>query len=228
MKSFVISAASLASLISLVQAAVGKGGSFGLVLIRSGSPLQYASPSVGADNKLVISAASSSDHYTGYFLPDGRVRQGGTDMWLSVDTDHSLAVLNAKPMNWGVTDDGHLSAGSNTGFVAVQNADGSYGLFTSGKNATGTFYDVIIRVEWIESSSSASDATSTSAAPQTSSAHPNITATTTNPGQTTETVTKCHEDGTCSQTTVPQVNAAAGVKGFVGAAAVAFAGALFL
>lgn len=211
MKSFVLSAATLASIVSFAQAAIGNGGAFGLIVIASGSPLQYATTYLDSNNKLA--AGGSGNTYGGLMLPDGRVRNGGTDMWLSVDSDQSVAVLNSKPMNWGVDEDNHLTANGFSAFVAVPNSEGSFNFYTGSHNSTANSFTVVLRVEWISSSSSSVS----TEAPQTSGT-PNNTAT----------ATQSTTSGVIPTGTITQVNGVAAATGFAGAAVAALAGALFL
>lgn len=236
MQSFVIRATTLASLLAFAAAQIQGNTGFGLVLIRSGSPLQYASPVIGADGKLTVTGANTG-LYSGYFLPDGRVRQGGTDQWLTVGVDKALEIGTSAPTTFGVDDSDHLTVGGSAGFVAAQNADGTYTLFagSSGPSNDTTSYNVELRVQWEVSSSSSSSAetsaeTETSTLPFTpTSGFANITSpTATAPPEVTETVTQCVEDGDCIHTSVPQVNGAAATQGLIGAAAFALAGALLL
>lgn len=232
----------VASLVAVAHAAIQPNTAFGLITIRSGSQLQYATLQQTSSGKLVAGASSGND-FTGFFLADGRVRVGGTDQWLTVDSDKQLAVATAAPTNFGVDDSDHLtSSDGSSGFYALPAAGNTYNIFagtSSDPNAIG----VAIRVVWnsASSSASASAAPSTtisthasvasSAAPVTSAPAPVTSATVVQPSsQIIETVTVCHKNGTCSHSTgLPQVNAAHNAAGSIfGAAVAAIAGAILI
>lgn len=89
---FLVLASALAA---VAQAAIEPNTAFGLITLRSASPVHLLSPSVDTDGRLVVNG--SKNYFSGTFLPDGRVRTGGTDQWLSVGTDGALRVATAKP-----------------------------------------------------------------------------------------------------------------------------------
>lgn len=51
----------------------------------------------------------SSTLFVGYQLPDGRIRVGGTDTWLSFNSEKGLGVYSGNPTNFGVTSNNTLS-----------------------------------------------------------------------------------------------------------------------
>ncbi|VVT50488.1 uncharacterized protein SAPINGB_P002780 [Magnusiomyces paraingens] len=207
---------SFASMAALAQAAFTPGASFGLLTIRSGSPVHLTSPSI-SDNKLVL--GSSSDYFTGTFTTEGYVKVKGTDLYLAVASDKSI-VLSSTPSTFDV-DGTYFSADGTEGFSAVLE-NSVYALYSGDVTTTNTKYNVIFRVLWDESSSGASSVASstaktstvaTSSAVHTTSAAHNSTAThTTSVIHTTATpnATATHSpshNATVSPT-VPQVNGA--------------------
>lgn len=240
-----------AALVSVAQAAIQGNTAFGLVAIRSGSPVHLSSAALDSNNNLYL--GGSSNYFTGFMLPDGRVRVGGVDSWLTIAEDSSLVVGSASPYNFGVDDSNHLTYNGNSGFLAVLEHN-VYQLYANSSAGDSNSYTVALRVDWSSSSSSSAEASasgssvastgassvaSTHASTVTSNsigtngtitAVPTVTATASSSGsRITETVTICSQDGTCHTTTgIPQVNGAATGGSIIGAAVAAVAGVFLL
>lgn len=215
---YTISAAAFATLVS----AQIKQGSIGLMVIRSGSPIHLSSISAEGSDVFI----GQGPFFSGMILPDGRIRTGGTDSWLTVNSEGKV-VIGSPPLNWGVEDGDYLTA-KDKSFVAVKEGD-KYSIYTVPTSETSASADSIpfsLRIIYSNSEDGeASSEASSETATITSSPANNETAT--DVPVVTETVTKCHEDGTCT-TGVPQVNGAAAIGSFAGAAAAVVGAALFL
>lgn len=141
----------------VAQAAINPNSAIGLLVIRSGSPVHLTSPVVGLDGKLSV-GSGSGDYFTGFLLPDGRIRTGGTDSWLTVGSDSSLSV-GLPPTNFEVDASDHLVFNGSSGFIAALEDAGYYSLYSSAASLPGkTTYAVILRV--IENSAASSLAVS--------------------------------------------------------------------
>ncbi|VVT54157.1 uncharacterized protein SAPINGB_P003935 [Magnusiomyces paraingens] len=239
------------------QAAIQGNTAFGLIVIRSGSPVQYSSLKEDSNRKLVIDSSISTD-FTGFFLPDGRVRVGGTDSWLAVGSDEQLAVLTATPQNFGVDDNNWLTLSDGTSnFYLLSSGDSTYNVYNGAGYSQSNAIGIALRVVWDETNSTSSEsvASSTVASSIASSSHSAVasssstashassiassqvtsapTAASSPISQVVETVTICHKNGTCTHasSSVAQVNGAVNVGSYFGAAVAAVAaaaGALFL
>lgn len=210
---FLVLASALAA---VAQAAIEPNTAFGLITLRSASPVHLLSPSVDTDGRLVVNG--SKNYFSGTFLPDGRVRTGGTDQWLSVGTDGALRVATAKPTVFGVADDyPTLTLNGSWGFTAVP--EGSKYVLYAGKKSDAGDYLISLRVNWADelnrTSSSTANSTHTASATATS---------------TIVTSVVSHEATATSAATtaVHQVNGASSYSVAGAAVLLAGAGALFL
>ncbi|KAF5100621.1 hypothetical protein DV451_002506 [Geotrichum candidum] len=195
------STALFATVASLVAAAPEIGVPFGLITIRSGSPVQNSGISFAADNTAEINSANKN-WFNGTFEADGKVSLGN-GKYLTV-SDNNL-VFTSEGATFSTDDSDHLTYEGSSGFYAV--ADGNiYKIKTSGYDATDKDYGVALRVFYTSSSSGSSGASSSSAS--SSSASTGVAAV----GAT--------------NTTVPQVNGAGQNAAVLGAAVVGVAGAL--
>lgn len=211
---YAISAAAFAALVS----AEIKQGGIGLMVIRSGSPVHLSTIAAEGDEVFI----GKGPFFSGMILPDGRIRTGGTDKWLTVNSEGKL-IIGTPPASWEV-DRTYLGA-KDKGFVAVEDGD-KYFIYTvpleEGAAPEGSIpiaLKVLYNDELEGGESSSAAATITSA--------PGGNNTATDVPVVTETVTKCDKEGVCT-THIPQVNGAAAVGSFAGAAAAVVGAALFL
>ncbi|KAF5093535.1 hypothetical protein D0Z00_004016 [Geotrichum galactomycetum] len=191
------STALLAAVASLVAAAPEVGTPFGLITIRSGSPVQNSGLSVAADNTVEINSANKN-WLTGTFEKDGKISLG-EGKYLAV-SDNNL-VFTSEGATFSTDDSDHLTYEGSAGFYAA--ADGNiYKIKTSKYDASDKDYGVALRVFYTPSTSAAaSSGASSSASTGVAVVGP-------------------------TNTTIPQVNGVAQNAAVVGAAVVGVAGAL--
>lgn len=213
---------SLSALVAFVAAQsdhLGKVGEhFGLVTIKSGSNLQYATVTIDGEGHLGVGSGSEFD---GVFVAGNRVRVGD-DKYLGVGEDGSFQLSDNGSTFF--VDDNNLVVDGSSSFVAVPKGDGyEVKKDDSSSDAVG----VLLYVSYSSGSSSSSAAsngtetTATTAAPAPGPTGKNITT-------VTATCHECQEGGKATST-IPQVNgAAATAVGYAGALAAGVAGALFL
>lgn len=209
---FLVLASALAA---VAQAAIEPNTAFGLITLRSASPVHLLFPSVDTDGRLVVNG--SKDYFSGTFLPDGRVRTGGTDQWLSVGTDGALRVATAKPTVFGVADDyPTLTLNGSWEFTAVP--EGTKYVLYAGKKSDAGDYLISLRVNWVDELN------------RTSSSTANTTASATATSTIVTSVSSSHEATATATatTTVHQVNGASSYSVAGAAALLAGAGALLL
>lgn len=218
---YTISAAALATLVS----AQIKSGGIGIQVLRTGTPVHLASVDVEGTNIFIGQGTS----FAGQILPDGRIRTGGTDSWLTVNSDGKV-IIGTPPLTWGV-DDGFYLTVANRGFVAVPEGN-AYSIYTvplEDGAAPENSIPIALRVLYDDEFETSTSATAHHNSTATITSAPtggNTTATTGVP-VVTEWVTKCDAEGVCT-THLPQVNAAASLGSFAGAAAAVVGAALFL
>ncbi|KAF5092847.1 hypothetical protein D0Z03_002670 [Geotrichum reessii] len=192
------SAGLLAITASIVAAAPEVGKVFGLITIRSGSPVQNAGLSVAADNTVEINS-SNKDWVTGTFQEDGTISLG-EGKFLGV-SDNNL-VTTSEGAIFSADDSDHLSYEGSTGFTAVSN-NGIYKIKTSKVSAGPDDYNVALRIFYtgaIASQTSSASGASSAIAPV----------------------------ATAQNSTISQVNGASQNSAVFGAALVGVAGALLI
>lgn len=138
---------------------------FGLVAIRSGSPVQYSSP-VLEDSSLIFSP--DSDSYLTFVLTDsGNIQIQNTTSFVTVDTSisNALKVSSSNTSTFSIDDSNHLSYQGDSGFIAVPRSteDGFYDLYARGWTASSgnSSYPFAFRVEYIDDTEAADDSETT-------------------------------------------------------------------
>ncbi|VVT46990.1 uncharacterized protein SAPINGB_P001489 [Magnusiomyces paraingens] len=84
----------------------------------------------------------SSTLFVGYQLPDGRIRVGGVDTWLTINSAKQLAVVSAQttgPANFDVTSEGNLVFNGSDTF-SILNESGNWIVYTSDATFPATAY----------------------------------------------------------------------------------------
>lgn len=167
-------------LLALSKLIVADSETFGLLTIRSGSDLQYASV-YSNDGKLML--GSSSDSLSGTVTDAGKLKLSD-DTYAVVDSDGSLIEGSESDASSGFSiEDGYLAYNNVDGFQAIQNGssyvfstssvDGSTGVAIKAVSSGGSSVPDFSPSSTSESSSSTSSTAETSASD--SSASPTAT-----------------------------------------------------
>lgn len=231
---------SLAALAALAEAAPGVAGTkFGLLTLRSASPVHFSQPAISG-GRLVINFGDVD--FIGVWTSEGYAKiDDGSGLYLSVDETSQALVASSKPTVFDI--DGRLfaTAGS-TDFGAVLNeGNNTYNIYTGKATTTGTSLGISFIV--LQDSPTSSDGAETSTASATSlaasSSTPVVTSVPAASSTLVATTTTVHS--TASAAATPSANSTSGVSqvngapatgsvlgGAVAAAAVALGGALFL
>lgn len=172
------------ALLALAERVLADSETFGMVSIRSGSALQYASV-FSQDGTLVL--GSNQDNFTATVTDDGKLRFGD-DTYAVVQTDGTIIE--------GASADGTTGFGIASGHLTFQGIDGFYGIpatgyYTLSVKSTDTATGIALRAFSTTSSTGA--------------VVPDFTATgnsTSTPGNATTTVTQAHTSTTthCDET----------------------------
>ncbi|VVT55379.1 uncharacterized protein SAPINGB_P004567 [Magnusiomyces paraingens] len=210
------SAIAFAAIVALVEAAVPAGTKFGLVSIRSGSPVQYASASLNSDNQVVLGAtvSSSDDYLTAVNVGDGSLSIEGTDLYLGLNSDKALVATSTPSKIFSFSDDRYLAIDGSDAITAVSESS-YYSVYAGAVTTDKTTYGIALLITSAVTGSSSSSAAASSAAASSSAA---TTATQSAPAVVSS---------AAPSTTLAQVNGAAS-KGSVFAAAVAAVGGALL
>lgn len=230
---FILSATTLAAIFS-AAASQTVGVPFGLITIRSGSALQYASISVdAADN--VRAGSTEGTSFVGEFTEDHKVKVGS--LYLTVQNKH--LIIGTEAATWGDDGEGHLVYDNDAtiGFAAVPARNGTgYNMVIGGANdISNNSVSVALRIVYTETSPSLStspvsstayhnNTTANTTANANANANATATANATAPANTTVATVTAFTTGSG----IDQVNGAAQTIIGFGAVVVGAIGALLL
>lgn len=157
---FIILASSLAA---VAQAAIEANTGFGLLVLRSGTPVHLSSPTVDSNGKLVIGAGE--DYFNGVFRANGTISTSTSNEWLSVGSDGSLEVSSSSDSTFEVASDyPYLEYDNSEAFTAVLEGD-TYYLYAGNKQTNNTFYNIALSVIWSKNSTVTTSSNSTVSTP---------------------------------------------------------------